>query len=68
MKIFVSVTEFCRRNKLHKFCLISLIFCNKLGQQNSVAETKDFHKNSPVHTEQFVAATCHCDMLLQLVA
>ena len=29
---------------------------------------KDFHKNSPVHTKGFVAATCHLTLLLQLVA
>ena len=29
---------------------------------------KDFHKRSPVHTKQFVAATCRHDMLLQIVA
>ena len=28
---------------------------------------KDFYKNSPVHTKWFVAAMCHCNMLLQLV-
>ena len=33
-----------------------------------ICRDKDFHKNSPVHTKQFVAATCHRDMLLQLVA
>ena len=32
-----------------------------------VAET-DFHKNSPAHTKRFVAATCRCNVLLQLVA
>ena len=26
---------------------------------NSVAETKIFTKNSPIHMRQFVAATCH---------
>ena len=29
---------------------------------------KDFHKNSPAHTKRFVAATCRCNVLLQLVA
>ena len=29
---------------------------------------KDFHKDSPVHTERFVAATCRLTVLLQLVA
>ena len=29
---------------------------------------KDFHKNSPVHTMRFVAATCRLTLLLQLVA
>ena len=29
---------------------------------------KDFHKNSPVHTKRFVAATCRLTLLLQLVA
>ena len=29
---------------------------------------KDFHKNSPVHTKLFVAATCRLTLLLQLVA
>ena len=29
---------------------------------------KDFHKNSPVHTKRFVAATCRFTLLLQLVA
>ena len=29
---------------------------------------QDFHNNSPVHTKQFVAATCRRDLLLQLVA
>ena len=35
-----------------------------LLRQNYVAE-KDFHKN---YTKRFVAATCRCDMLLQLAA
>ena len=29
---------------------------------------KDFHKNSSLHTKRFVAATCHRDMWVQLVA
>ena len=29
---------------------------------------KNFHKNSPVHTKRFVAATCRLTLLLQLVA
>ena len=29
---------------------------------------KDFHKNCPAHTKRFVAATCRCNVLLQLVA
>ena len=29
---------------------------------------KDFHKNFPAHTTRFVAATCRCNVLLQLVA
>ena len=46
---------------------IRLNLCDLLRRQNSVAG-KDFHKNSPVHTKRFVAATCRRDMLLQLVA
>ena len=29
---------------------------------------KDFHKNCPAHTKRFAAATCRCNVLLQLVA
>ena len=47
-----SHTEFVRLVAATKF------FCSD----------KDFHKNSPVQTERFVAATCRRDMLLQLVA
>ena len=48
-----SQTEFVRLVAATKFC----------------CSDKDFHKNSPVHTERFtVAATCRLDMLLQLVA
>ena len=47
-----SQTEFVRLVAATKFC----------------CSDKDFHKNSPVQTKRFVAATCRRDMLLQLVA
>ena len=55
MKIFVSATEFCRRNNLHVFNLIC--FCaTRCGD-------KDFRTNSPVHTKRFAAAKCCCNLL-----
>lgn len=54
----------CLRNKLQKH--------NQTESVPLFAVTKfccrdeDFHKNYPVHAKRFVAAMCHCDMLLQL--
>ena len=64
VKIFVSATEFCRRDKSHKFCPIWFF----VAATKFCFREKDFHKNSPVHTERFVAAMCRRNMLLQLVA
>ena len=52
VKIFVSITEFCRCNKSHKLCLIWFFA--------TCCRDKDFHKNSPVHmyTSRHVIATC----------
>ena len=44
VKIYISATKFCRRNKSQKFCLTDLIFLYMLLQHNSVAETKIFTK------------------------
>ena len=65
VKIFVSATEFCHRNKSHKFCLIwffATCCCDKM-----LLQRQRFSQNSPVHTKWFVAVTSGRDMLLQLV-
>ena len=50
VKIFLSATEFCRCNKSQK--IKSDCICA------TCCGDKDFHKNSPLHTERFAAATC----------
>ena len=67
MKVFVSTTEFCRCKMLQKN-QIRQNLCNLLRRQNSVAVSKIFHKNSPVHTKRFVTASCRCNVLPQLAA
>ena len=84
VKMFVSAMEICRRDNLHKFCLIwffATCCCDKIMLQS------DFHKKFSIYTRSdlscdvsllHVAATsrrtcshgviCRCDMLLQLVA
>ena len=83
VKIFVAATEFCRRNKSHRFCLIW--FFATCCSDKFCCRNKDFHKHSPEHTKRFVAVspylvaatsrpTCthgviyRRDVLLQLVA
>ena len=66
VKIFVSATKFCRRDKSHKFCPI--YFLQHVAATKFCCREKDFHRNSPVHTERFVASMCRRNMLLQLVA
>ena len=66
VKIFVAATEFCRHNKSHRFSLIW--FFATCRSDKIWCRDKDFHKNSPVHTKWFVAATCHLTLLLQLDA
>ena len=53
VKIFVAATEFCCRNKSQRFDFLRLVAATKF-----CCGDKDFHKNSPVHTKRFVAATC----------
>ena len=66
VKIFVSATEFCRRNKSQK--LSDLIFCAMLLRENSIAETKIFtHRKKSIYTRsdlslRNVAATCCCNL------
>ena len=57
----------CRRNKSHRFSLI-WFFATFVAATKFCCGDKDFHKNSPVHTKRFVAATCRLTLLLQLVA
>ena len=42
MKIFVSATEFCRRDKSHKFCLFD--FLQHVAATKFCCRDKDFHK------------------------
>ena len=58
LKIFVAATEYCRRNKSHKFSLI-LFFSGLLQRNNFVAETKIFTK---------ILQYTHSDLLLRRVA
>ena len=62
VKIFVSATKFCRRNKSHKFCLI-LFFatccCNKILLQRH----RFSQKLSSTHK-----AICRCDVSSRHVA
>ena len=67
VKIYVSATEFCRRNKSQKFCLAGLIFFVHVAAANFCCGDKDFYKNSPVHPKRLmllrrVAATCCCNL------
>ena len=66
VKIFVAATEFVAatsRTDSVWFDFLRLVAATKL-----CCGDKDFHKNSPVHTKRFVAATCRLTLLLQLVA
>ena len=56
----------CRRHKSHRFSLI-WFFATCCSDQTLLRRQR-FHKNSPVHTKRFVAATCRLTFLLQLVA
>ena len=51
-----SATEFCRRNRWLKFCLIW--FLQHAAATKFCCRDKDFHKNSPVRKKRFAAATC----------
>ena len=65
MKIFVSPRNFVAatsRKKSNQTESVGLVVATKF-----CCSDKDFHKNSPVHTKQFVAATCRLTVLLQLV-
>ena len=55
---FVAATC-CKKSNQTEFVqpFMAITFC---------CRDKDFHKNSPVLTKQFVAAMCHRNMLLQL--
>ena len=66
MKIFVTATEFCCRNKSHNFSLIWFLWL--VAATKFHCRDKDFPKNSPVHTKRFVVATCRLTVLLQRVA
>jgi len=66
VKIFVAATEFVaatRRTDSVWFDFLQFVAATKF-----CCRDKDFHKNSPVHTKRFVAATCRLTLLLQLVA
>ena len=66
VKIFVAATEFVAatsRTDSVWFDFLRLVAATKF-----CCGDKDFHKNSPVHTKRFVAATCRLTLLLQLVA
>ena len=43
-------------------------FLQHIAAAKLCCRDKHFHTNSPVHTKRFVAVTCRCDLLLQLVA
>ena len=60
-EISVSATEFFCRHKSHKFSLIW--FCVTCCKTKFCCRDKTSHENSPVHTKQFVAAMCHCNLL-----
>ena len=62
MKIFVSATECCRRNKSHKFCLIwffATCCCDKILLRRQRFSQKFFSTHKPI---------CHCDWSLPHVA
>ena len=66
VKIFVAATEFVAatsRTDSVWFDFLRLVAATKF-----CCGDKYFHKNSPVHTKRFVAATCRHTLLLQLVA
>ena len=65
-KMYVAATEFCRRNKSHRFSLIW--FFATCGSDKIPLRRQRFSQNSPVHTKRFVAATCRLTVLLQFVA
>ena len=56
---FVAATS---RKKSNQTEFVRLVAATRL-----CCRDKDFHKNSPVHTKRFVAATCRRNVLLQLV-
>ena len=66
MKIFVFLTEFCRCNKSQTSNQTE--FVRLVATTKFCCSEKDFHKNPPVRTKRFVAATCRRGMLLHLVA
>ena len=65
VKIFVSATEFCRRNmSAHKKIKSDRICATCRPDKILLQKKRFFHKNSPVHTKWFVAATCGRNVLL----
>ena len=73
VKIFVSATEFYRRNMSQKiksdrifatYCGDKILLRGRRFSRKKIQKKK----NSPVHTKRFVAAMCRRNVLLQLVA
>ena len=65
VKIFVAATEFVAPTS----CTDSVWFdfLQLVAAKKFFCGDKNFHKNSPVHTKRFGAATCRLTLLLQLV-
>ena len=66
VKIFVAATEFVATTS--RADSVWFDFLRLVAVTKFCCGDKDFHKNSPVHTKRFVAATCRLTLLLQLVA
>ena len=66
VKIFVAATEFVATTS--RADSVWFDFLRLVATTKFCCGDKDFHKNSPVHTKQFVAAMCRLTLLLQLVA
>ena len=75
-----QITLFVLDNFYENLCLRNRILSQQHVTKNQIIQfvqlvgvikfccrDKDFHKNSPVHTKQFVTVMCHCKVLLQLV-
>ena len=64
VKIFVSAKHFVAATS--RTNSVWFDFLQHVAATKFCCKDKDFHKNSPVHTKTFVAATCRRDMFLNL--